>query len=95
MRAWIEKLANKIKQEGYSTGWEEVIIPQFRISLIELGHKSLGVNQYKEDEKGNYIYTSRCIIKVYEDEYDYLRKIIKDLYNTTQDEFIKIFNSFE
>ncbi len=97
MRSWIEKLANKIKQEGNSTGWNaEVFIPQFRINITECKNdKLLVVEQYEKDEKGNHKYTSRSIIKIYEDEYDYLNTIIKDLNKITQDKFIEIFNSFE
>lgn len=97
MRSWIEKLANKIKQEGNSTGWNsEVLIPQFRINLTECrDDRRLIVEQYKIDEEGNRRYTSRGTIKIYEDEYDYLNTIIKDLNKITQDKFIEIFNSFE
>lgn len=97
MRNWIEKLANKIKQEGNTTGWNsEVLIPQFRINLTEcIEDRWLVVEQYEKDEEGNRRYISRGIIKIYEDEYDYLDTIIKDLNKITQDKFIEIFNSFE
>jgi hypothetical protein len=97
MRIWVEKLGNKIKQEGNSTGWNaEVIIPQFRINLTEgRNDRWLVVEQYEKDEEGNRKYTSRNIIKIYEDEYDYLNTIIKDLNKIAQDKFIEIFNSFE
>lgn len=97
MRTWLEKLANKIKQEGNSTGWNaEVLIPQFRINLTECRNdRWLAVEQYEKDEEGNHRYISRGIIKIYEDEYDYLDNIIKDLNKITQDKFIEIFNSFD
>jgi hypothetical protein len=97
MRNWIEKLGNKLKQEGNATGWhEEALIPQFKISLTEgRNDRWLLVEQYRIDEEGNRRYTSRGMIKIYEDEYDYLNAIIKDLNKIVQDKFIEIFNSFE
>jgi hypothetical protein len=97
MRNWIEKLANKIKQEGNSTGWNaEVLIPQFRINITECKNdKLLVVEQYEKDKEGNYRYISRSVIKIYEDEYDYLNTIIENLNKINRDKFIEIFNSFE
>lgn len=97
MRSWIEKLGNKIKQEGNPSGWNaEVLIPQFRINLTEgRDDKWLLVDQYEKDKEGNRKYTSKAMIKIYEDEHDYLNTIIKDLNKIVQDKFIEIFNSFE
>ena len=97
MRNWVEKLGNKIKQEGTSTGWiAEVIIPQFRITLLEGNNdRWLVAEQYEKDKKDNRRYISRCMIKIYENEYDYLDTIIKDLNKIAQDKFIEIFNSFK
>lgn len=95
MRTWVEKLGKAIQKEGRCTMYDEVTIPNFRIRFIRMdGDHGLFI-QNTQSTGTDIIHGSEVTIKIYEDEFDYLNKIVVNLENTIQDKFIEIFNSFE
>ena len=95
MRTWVEKLGKSIQKEGRCTMYDEVTIPNFRIRFIRMdGNHGLFI-QNTQSTVTDVIHGSEVAIKIYEDEFDYLNKIVVNLENTIQDKFIEIFNSFE
>ena len=95
MRNWVEKLGKSIQKEGRCTIYNEVNIPNFRIRFGRInGDHGLFIKN-TQSPVTDVIHGSEISIKIYEDEFDYLSKIVINLENTIQDKFIEIFNSFE
>lgn len=95
MRSWVEKLAKVIKKEGVYTYISEITIRNYRIKLEKFREDfGLYVHHYKVIDNDAY-YDKNIYLKLYQDEYDLLYKIFKDLEESEQDALIDIFNSFE
>lgn len=95
MRAWVEKLAKVVKNEGTYTYLGEINITNYRIKLEKFREDvSLFVSHFKTIN--NEIYYDKSVnIKLYQDEYDLLHKIITDIEESEKDLIIETFNSFE
>lgn len=95
MRSWVEKLAKVIKKEGAYTYINEITIRNYRIKLEKFREDiGLYVHHYKVIDNDAY-YDKNVYLKLYQDEYDLLCKIFKDVEESEQDALIEIFNSFE
>lgn len=95
MRSWVEKLAKVIKKEGTYTYINEINIRNYRIKLEKFREDiGLYINHYKVIGDDAY-YDKNIYLKLYQDEYDLLYKIFKDIEESEQDALIEIFNSFE
>lgn len=95
MRSWVEKLANVIKKEGTYHWINEISVRDYNIKIDKFQEKfKLYVSHFKKVENETY-YDKNISLKLYQDEYDLLYKIITDIEESEQDALIKIFNSFE
>ena len=95
MRNWIEKLGKSIQKEGRYTMYDEVTIPNFRIRFVRINGDHGLLIKNTQSLVTDIIHGSEVSVKIYEDEFDYLSKIVINLENIIQDKFIEIFNSFE
>lgn len=95
MRTWVEKLAKVIKNEGAYTYLGEITITNYRIKLDKFREDmSLYVEHFKIiDNEARY--DKYICIKLYQDEYDLLHKVIKDIEESEINIIIETFNSFE
>lgn len=95
MRSWVEKLANVIKKEGTYHWINEISIRNYNIKIDKFQENfKLYVSHFKKVENETY-YDKSIYLKLYQDEYDLLYKIITDIEESEQDALIEIFNSFE
>lgn len=77
MRAWVEKLAKKLEEKGYtSSGWN-YIVEDF---IIFISGRYMSIRK-----KGSEIYS---YIKIYEDEEDLLKKAVDVCTKRTEDYMI-------
>lgn len=95
MRSWVEKLAKVIKKEGTYHWINEIVVKNYNIKIDKFQEEfKLYVCHFKKVENEPY-YDKRISLKLYQDEYDLLYKIITDIEESEQDVLIEIFNSFE
>lgn len=87
MRTWIEKLAKRIEKEG------RYLHRALKLDDLEI---YLGTD-YSDMSKYISFYDNKygAQLKIYEDEFDFLKESVKKCKQKAEDHFIEIINSFE
>lgn len=89
MRTWVEKLGKKLK-EATILNHGTLYFDTKRISIDEYNQDKLYILENMEFDS-----YSHTIIRIYQEEYDYLKEIFDFKYKEKQQTLIKEFESYE